>query len=157
MVPGSKLGMCLSMTLLIVDPWQYCVCCIRSGATRFILLMVLYLDRMCQCGLHTVLWAHIGSLASEPRSTAGPLFNSQCKSGTILLTLFSMVWDWQVSRAGPMFFIGLSFSIPTIFPFLFFLFLGWYCGAGVFGLIGCINYHSLSALHGRPFLIIIIR
>ena len=27
----------------------------------------------------------------------------------------------------------------TIFPFLFFLSIGWYCGAGVFGLIGCIS------------------
>ena len=52
--------------------------------------MVLYLDRMCQCGLHSVLWSHIGTLmhrlAAEPRSTAGLLFTSQCLSGTILLT-----------------------------------------------------------------------
>ena len=27
-------GVCLSVTLLILDPWQYCVSCIRSGATR---------------------------------------------------------------------------------------------------------------------------
>ena len=26
----------------------------------------------------------------------------QCPSGMILLTLDSMVWDWRVSRAGPM-------------------------------------------------------
>ena len=38
-------------------------------------------------------------------------------------------------------FIPLSVSL--IFPFLFFLSLGWYCGAGVFGLIGCISL-SLS-------------
>ena len=24
--------------------------------------MMLYLDRMCQCGLHAVLWSHIGTL-----------------------------------------------------------------------------------------------
>ena len=41
---------CLSVTLLIVDPWQYCACCIRSGITRYTLLIVLYLDRMCQRG-----------------------------------------------------------------------------------------------------------
>ena len=29
------------------------------------------------------------------------------------------------------------FLSSTIFPFLFFLSIGWYCGAGVFGLIGC--------------------
>ena len=40
--------------------------------------MLLYLDRMCQCGLHAVLWSHIGKrmhrLAAEPRSTTGLLF-----------------------------------------------------------------------------------
>ena len=105
----------------------------------------LYLDHMCQCGLHAVLWSHICTLmhrlAAEPRSTAGLLFPSRCPSETILLAPYSMVWDWRVSRAGPMFFfIGLSCSIPTIvfysFPFLFFLSIGWYSGAQVFGLIG---------------------
>ena len=33
-------------------------------------------------------------------------FPSQCPSGTILLTPHSMVWDWPVSRAGPMLFYG---------------------------------------------------
>ena len=82
------------------------------------LLMVLYLDRMCQCGLHAVLWSHIGALmhrlAAEPCSTARLLFSSRCPSGTILLTLYSMVWDWRVSRAGQCFFICLSCPIPTI-------------------------------------------
>ena len=63
----------------------------------------------CQCGLHAVLWSHIGSLMrfldAEPRSTALPLFPSQCPSGTILLTPYSMVWDWRVSRAGPNIFL----------------------------------------------------
>ena len=49
-------------------------------------------------------------------------------------------------------------SIPTIvsyfFSFLFLLSIGWYYGAGVFGLIGCTSL-SLS-LDCRPFLIIII-
>ena len=53
-------------------------------------LMMRYLDRICQWGLHAVLWSHIGillrHLAAEPRSTAGLLFHSQCPSGTILLT-----------------------------------------------------------------------
>ena len=39
-------------------------------------------------------------------------FPSQCPSGTILLTPYSMVWDWRVSSQ--CFLIGLSFSIPTI-------------------------------------------
>ena len=94
---------CDIMTLLIVDPWQYCVCCIRSGVTGASSGPYMY-----QCGLHAVVWSHIRSymrlLAAEPRSTAGPLFSSQCPSGTILLTRYSMVWDWRVSRAGPMLF-----------------------------------------------------
>ena len=105
-VPGFYLGVCFRVTFLIVDPWQSCVCFKRSGITRCTLLMVLYLDCMCQCGLHSVLWSHIGtlihSLAAEPCSTARLLFPSQCPSGTIFLTPNSMVWDWRVSREGPM-------------------------------------------------------
>ena len=82
------------------------VCFIRSGVTRCTLLMVLSLDHMCQRGLHVVLWLHIGtlmhSLAAEPCSAAGLLFPFRCPSGTTLLAPFSMVWDWRVSRAGPM-------------------------------------------------------
>ena len=95
----------LSVTLLIVDQWQSCVCFIRPGVTRCTLLMVLYLDRICQCGLHAVLWSHIrillwshigilmGLLAVEPRSTTGLSFSPQSPSGTILLTPYSIVWD----------------------------------------------------------------
>ena len=118
--------------------------------------MVLYLVRKCQRGLHTVLWSHIGKLmhrlAAEPCSTAGLLFPSRCPSGTILLTPYSMVWDWwgPIKKQGQCFFIGLSCSIPTIvfyfFPFLFFLSIGWYCGAGVFGLIGFIPLSLSLAL-----------
>ena len=106
------------MTFLIVDPWQSCVCFIRSGVTRCTLLMVLCLDRMCERGLHAVLWSHIGTfmhrLVAEPCSTAGLLLPSWCPSGTILLTPYSMVCDWWVSRAGQCFFFGLSCSIPTL-------------------------------------------
>ena len=70
------------------------------------LLMVLYLDCLCQCRLHAVLWSHIGTLkhrlAAELCSAARVLFPSRCPSGTILLTQYLMVWDWRVSRAGPM-------------------------------------------------------
>ena len=108
--------------------------------------MVLYLYRMCQWGLHAVLWSHIGTLmhrlAAEPYSTAELLFPSRCPSGTNLLTPYSMVWDWLVSRAGPMLLywhklLYPNYSLPLFFLFLFFLSIGWYCGAGVFGLIGC--------------------
>ena len=50
---------------------------------------------------------------------------------------------------GQCFLIGLSCSIPaivfyTIFLFLFFLSIGWYCGAGVFGMIGFIALYYLA-------------
>ena len=100
--------MCLSVTLLIVDPWQSFVWFIRSGVNRCTHLMVLYLDHMCQCGSHEVLWSHIGTLmhrlAAEYRSTAGLLYPSRCPSGMILLTRF---------------FIGLSCFIPTMIFYSF--------------------------------------
>ena len=49
------------------------------------------------------------------------LFPSQCASGTILLPLCSMVWDWRVSRAGPMLFYWPKLLYPyyslLFFPF----------------------------------------
>ena len=96
----------------------------RSGVTRCTLLMVLYLDRMCQCGLHAVLWSHIGTLlhrlAAEPGSRAGLLFHSRCPSGTILLTPFSMVWDWRVPRAGIILFYWPKLLYPYYNLLLFF-------------------------------------
>ena len=68
-----------------------------------------YLCRMCQCGLHAVLWSHIGillrRLAAEHCISAGLLFPSQCPCGTILLILYSMVCDWRVLRVGPTIFL----------------------------------------------------
>ena len=142
------LGVCLSVTLLIGDPWQSCVCFIRSGVTCCTLLMVLCLDHMCQCRLHAVLWSHIGTLmhclVAEPRSMAGLLFPSRCLSGTILQTPYSMVFDWLVSRTGPMLFylpklLYPYYSLLLFFSFLFFLSIGWYYWAGVCRLIGCIS------------------
>ena len=51
-----------------------------------------------------------------------------------------MVWDWRVSRAGPMPFCWPSWSLLfclQLFSLLFFSSIGWWCWAGVFGLIGC--------------------
>ena len=125
-VPGFKLGVCLSVTLFIVDPWQSCVCFIRSGVIQCTLLMVLYLVLMCQRGLHAVLWSHIGTLmhrlAAEPRSTVGLLFHYLCNSGTIFLTPYSMVWDWRVSRAGPMLFCWPKLLFPHYILLLFLTF-----------------------------------
>ena len=52
---------------------------IRSDVTRFTLYIVIYLWFVYQCGLHAVLFSHIGTLmrpiAAEPRSSAGPLYS----------------------------------------------------------------------------------
>ena len=73
-----------------------------------------------------VLWSHIGTLihrlVAEPCSTAGLLFPSQCPSGTILLTPYSMVWDWRVSRAGPMLLYLPKLLYPYYSLLLFFPF-----------------------------------
>ena len=141
LVPGFLVGVCLSVTFLIVNPWQSCACFIRSGVNWCTLLMVLYVDCMCQCALHAMLFSHIGTimhrLAAESCSTAGLLFPSRCLSGTILLTPYSMVWDWRVSGAGPMLLYWPKLLYPyygllLFFPFSFFLSIGWYCGACVF-------------------------
>ena len=67
-------GVCLSVTLHIIDLWQYYVCCTRSCVTRCTLFMVVFMCRICRCGLHAALWSHIGSLmrllAAELRSRA---------------------------------------------------------------------------------------
>ena len=137
-VSGARFPVCLSMTLFIIDLLQFCVCCISSGVTRCTRLMMRYLDCMCQCGLHAVPWSHIGilmrHLAAEPHSTAGLLFPSQCPSGTILLTPYSMVWDRRVSRVGPMLFYCPKQLYPYYSLLLFFPFSSSCLKVGIVGL-----------------------
>ena len=118
----------LILTLYIVDLWQYYICCRRSDVIRCTPFMVLYRCRMCQWGLHVVLFSHIGILmrllAAEPYSTAGLLFPSQCLSGMILLPLCTMVCNCRVSRAGSMHFhwpMCLCIFIFYCFHFVYFL------------------------------------
>ena len=79
-------------------------------------------------------------LPAEPLCIAGLLFPCQYLCGAILVTPYSVVWDWRVSRAGPMAFYWSSCSLKfclLLFSIIFFHSMGWYCGAGVFGQIGC--------------------
>ena len=89
-------------------------------------------------GLHAVLWSHIGTLmhplAAEPCSTAGLLFHSRCPSGTILLTPYWMVWDWRVSRAGPMLLYWPKLLYPYYSLLLFFPFSSFCLSVGIVGL-----------------------
>ena len=61
--------------------------------------------RYTRCSCRTSVHLRTASLQNlEHSRTAGLLFPSRCPSGTILLTPYSMVWDWRVSRAGQMLF-----------------------------------------------------
>ena len=67
-----------------------------------------------------------------------------------------MVRDWRVSRAEPMLscWHDLLFFWCLLLFYLLLPSIGWLCGVGVFGLIGC--SHSLPALHSELKIIIII-
>ena len=115
----------MSVTLLIVDPWQSFVCFIRSGVTKCTLLIVLFLDRMCQCGLHAVLWSHRYTYAPPRCRTSQYSRTFIPLSVSLWNDLANPVFD-GVGLAGfksraNVFFIGLSCSIPIIifYSFLF--------------------------------------
>ena len=107
------------------------------------------------------MWSHIGTLmrllAAEPSSTAGLLLPCQYLCGPILVTPYSMMWDWRVSRAGPMPFYWSSCSLPfclvlfslSHLSFYGFVLWGW-------GLHTDTVLISLPVLHFQPFSIIII-
>ena len=61
-------------------------------------------------------YSYISLLAAESRSTAGILLPSQCPCGTILLTLYSMMWDWRVSRLAANAFL-LAYAALSLFVF----------------------------------------
>ena len=83
--------------------------CMYTLYTRFMMLSVPYLVTTV-FGHYTVpyiyerriryLWSLIGMLicllVAELHNTAGLLFPSQYRCGTILLSLYSMVWDCRV-------------------------------------------------------------
>ena len=59
-------------------------------------------------------------LATEPRSTTGPLFFSQFPRGTILLTLYSVVCDRRVSKTGPIPFYWFRLLYQFLLFFYFY-------------------------------------
>ena len=85
-----------------------------------------HLCSMCWRVFLLMLWLLKGTsfilLAVELLSTAGPLCPSQYLSGTILMTMCLMVWDWRVFRAESMsscWFNLLFLLSPPIFCFSF--------------------------------------
>ena len=88
-------------------------------------------DCMSQCMLHAVLQLQIGILmshpAAEPCSTAGLFFPSQCSCGKILLTQYSMVWDWQVSDKSRVNVFLLAKLLNLYYSLLLFSHLSSFC------------------------------
>ena len=86
-------------------------------------------------------------LAVEPSSTA-ELLLSLFLCGTILLTMYSIVTDWRVLRAGLMLSYWSKLFAPFlsshVFPLSFSI--GCYCETGVLGLIGCPSFSPGLAL-----------
>ena len=127
------IGMCMSVILLIVNLWQYCACCIRSGITRCTLLMVLYLDRMCLCGLIAVLWYRY--TYAPPRWRISQHRRTFFPPLSVLLERSwwpRLWWCWTggFQEQGQCFHIGLSGSIPTVVFYYFSLSL-----LSVYGLV----------------------
>ena len=109
-------GVCLSVTLNIVDLWQFYSCCTRSGApdaTSLWCPTCSYVPvRVARCAVI----AHLHTFAPICRWTwqyAGLLFPCQYFCGTILVTSYSMMRDWRVSRGGPM-----PIYWPCLVPFI---------------------------------------
>ena len=119
------MGVWLSVTFLIADLFQFCVYCRRSGVIRWTHLMMLYLHRMCQCGLHAVLWSLTGllmrRLGAEP--PVPPEFCSRLSIPLERSCWLRIRWcgSGGFQEQGQCFFIGLSRSIPIIDFWYFFV------------------------------------
>ena len=138
--PRSQCGpffnwMCLSVTLLIVDPWQYYVYCIRSGGRDPMQPQYDALLYVCTSADYTRCFG--------PYRYTDPCRTSQYHSIFIPLSeslwndladpVFE-VWDWRDLRAGPFFYWPklLGPLLSYCFPFFFFLSIVGIVGLGFF-------------------------
>ena len=132
----------MSVSLHIVDLRQHYVCCTRSGVILCTLFIVLFLCRMCRCGLHEALRTSVHLCASSLQNLAVSPDFYYLVSISVERSYSIPLFD-GVGLAGfksQCLFIGLaarSLFISCCFPFLFFHSMGWCRGVGVFGLIGC--------------------
>ena len=125
-MPALSLVACLTVIFSIVDLWQCCVCCTRSGVTRRPILWRSTCALFASPGYTRCFDRTSVYFCSSPlKNLAVLLFLSQSLSGMIWLTAYLMVWDWRVSRAGPMPFYWPSCSLLFCLRlfFLSFLFL----------------------------------
>ena len=105
----------MSVSFLFVDLWQYCVCCVTSGT----LLMVLYLDRMCQCGFHAVL-LHLCAFSLQNLSVPNDFYSPTVSLWNDLADpVFDGVGLAGFNSRANAFSFCLSCSIPTIVFYYF--------------------------------------
>ena len=81
-----SVGMCLSVTFLIVDPWQSCVCFIRSGVTQCTLL------NGALPGPYVPVWVTHGALVTHRYTYALPRCRTLQYSRTFIPFLVSL-WN----------------------------------------------------------------
>ena len=103
-------GVCLSVTFLIVDPWQFCV--IKVCMIYKIMCNPVHPPNGALPGPYVPVRITRGALVAHRYTYAPPRCRTLQYSRTFipflvslwndLATLYSMVWDWRVSRAGPM-------------------------------------------------------
>ena len=101
--------------------------------------MVLYLGRMCQCGLYEVLWSLPRCGTSQYRFTFGSPDSISIERSYRLRIRWCGTGGFQ--GQGQCLLIGLAISslfVSYCFPLLLFYSMDWNCGAGAFGLIGCV-------------------
>ena len=105
-----------------------------SGA-RFLTVGVFECD-IAHCRSVAVLCIYVYMLYKIRCNPMHPLNGAlpRCSSETILLTPYSMVWDWGVSRAGPMLFYWPKLLYPYYNLLLFFPFSSFCIKVGIVGL-----------------------
>ena len=110
-VSGAVFNWECAVTLHIVDLLQNYLCCIITGITRCTLFIVHYTRAVCARADYTRCFCCTSEYLCGSSQYRRTLVPSQRLCVTILLTLYSMVSDWRVSRARPINFHWLSCSL----------------------------------------------
>ena len=152
------MGLWLSVTLHIVSVCQY-YACYNPMHPLYGVLPVPYVPVRVTRGVLSHITPLMRLVAAQPCSTAGLLFPGLylCERSLCAWPRIRLCGTGGFHDHGRCLFIGLaslSNFVSSCFSFLFFHSMGWYCVAGVFGLIGCWPLSPSLAL--PTFLIIII-
>ena len=135
---------CLIVIFSIVDLWQCCVCCTRSGVTRCTKFVALYLCLCASPGYtlcfdHTSVYLCASTLQNRavPHDFYSPLSIPLERSGWPRIRWCGIGGFQEQVRCLFVGLVALSFFVFDYFPFLFISTIGGLCGAGIFGLMGC--------------------